>query len=86
LAKLEWTRTVLSDLERLDTLIARRIIKKVTWYVNNFLNMTPEPLSKKMKGLFKFRVGDWRVIYTLEDDTIVIQFVGHRSKIYKRIK
>ncbi|GAI81124.1 unnamed protein product, partial [marine sediment metagenome] len=43
-------------------------------------------LSNEIKGLLKFRVGDWRVLYTLEDDTIVIQFVGHRSKIYKRIK
>jgi mRNA interferase RelE/StbE len=86
LAKLEWTQNALIDLKRLDNLVIRRIVKKISWFADNFENITPESLSNEIKGLLKFRVGDWRVLYTLEDDTIVIQFVGHRSKIYKRIK
>jgi len=86
LAKLEWTQNALTDLKRLDNSVIRRIVKKISWFADNFKNITPELLSKEIKGLLKFRVGDWRVLYTLEDDTIVIQFVDHRSKIYKRIK
>jgi len=87
LAKIAWTQSALTDLEKLDPLIARRIVNKITWLVKNYENITPEPLVKELKGLFKFRVGDWRIVYSLEeDDTIVIQFIGHRSQIYKRIK
>ncbi len=86
MAKLEWTQNALTDLKKLDNLVIRRIVKKISWFADNFENIIPESLSNEIKGLLKFRVGDWRVLYTLEDDTIVIQFVGHRSKIYKRIK
>lgn len=86
MAKIEWSDIAIADLAKIDKLIAQRIVRKVTWFGNNFENITPDPLSKDMKGLFKFRVGDWRVVYTLEDDRITIQFVGHRSEIYKRLK
>ena len=33
-------------------------------------------------GLFKLRVGEWRVIYTIEMATVVIQAIGYRSEIY----
>jgi len=28
-------------------------------------------------------VGDWRVVYTLEGNTVVIQAIGHRREIYR---
>ena len=86
MVKIEWTETALKDLSSIDAPIAKRIVKKLSWFSNNFSNIIPEPLTKEMKGLFKFRIGDWRVVYTIEDDRIVIQFVGHRSQIYKQIK
>ena len=86
MAKIEWSDIAIADLAKIDRAIAQRIVRKVTWFGNNFGNITPDPLSKEMKGLFKFRVGDWRVLYTLEGDRITIQFVGHRSEVYKRIK
>jgi mRNA-degrading endonuclease RelE of RelBE toxin-antitoxin system len=36
-----------------------------------------------MAGLFKLRVGDWRVIYEIGRDVIVIKAVGHRREIYR---
>jgi mRNA-degrading endonuclease RelE of RelBE toxin-antitoxin system len=36
-----------------------------------------------MAELFKLRVGDWRVIYTIEKDAIIIKAVGHRREIYR---
>lgn len=30
----------------------------------------------------RLRVGDWRVIFAIEDGTLVVEAVGHRSKIY----
>lgn len=50
---------------------------------NNFERVTLEPLAGDLKGTFKLRVGDWRVVFTVEDGTVVIQFIGHRREIYK---
>jgi mRNA interferase RelE/StbE len=74
LVKVEWTEEAIKDLQKLDKIIAQRILKKVDWVSYNFEHIIPEPLSGELKGLFKIRVGDWRIIYTIEKD---IKFSFH---------
>jgi mRNA interferase RelE/StbE len=83
LVNIEWTEGATKDLEKLDRPIARRILRRLTWFSKNFQSIVPEPLSGQLKGTFKFRIGHWRAVYTLEGETIVIQFIGHRSDIYR---
>ncbi len=83
MAKLEWTEKAITDLEKLDALTVQRILRKVTWFTNNFERIAPEPLVSDLKGTFKLRVGSWRVVYTVGDETTVIQFMAHRREIYK---
>jgi mRNA interferase RelE/StbE len=82
LTPVEWTEDALSDLGKLDPQIRLRVLRKISWLSNNFEAITPETLSGEFKGMFKFRIGDWRVIYTIEEQTLLIQFVGHRREIY----
>jgi len=42
-------------------------------FLSSVHNWALEPLSKDLSGTFKLRIGDWRAIYTIEADTIVIQ-------------
>ena len=58
-------------------------MRKLEWFAENFTRVVPEPLGGEFKGVYKLRVGSWRVIYTIEGDTIVIQGVGQRREIYK---
>jgi mRNA interferase RelE/StbE len=83
LPSIEWTEDAADDLEKTDRPIVKRILKKITWLSRHFDNIIPETLSADLSGSFKLRVGDWRVVYTIEDDHIVIQAVGHRREIYK---
>jgi len=83
LVKIEWTEPAARDLEKLDRQVARRILKRLTWLSKNLGSVIPEPLAGELRGAFKLRIGDWRVVYTVEGKTIVIQFVGHRRDIYK---
>ena len=83
MAKVEWTEDAIVDLSRLDKPIIRRILKKVSWFSHNLDSITPESLSGGFKGAFKLRLGDWRVVYTIENNLILIQAVGHRREIYK---
>jgi len=64
------------DLEKLDREVAQRVLKRVTWLAENFHRIVPQPLSGA-------RVGDWRVIYTVEGELIVIRLIGHRREIYR---
>jgi len=83
LAKIEWTEGAVRDLQELDTQVARRILKKLDWISSNFARVIPKPLSGEFKGIYKLRMGDWRVIYTIEGDGMIMQSIGHRSEIYK---
>jgi mRNA interferase RelE/StbE len=83
LAEVEWTDPAVEDLSKLDKPIATRIIRKISWISSHFESIIPEPLSGELKGAYKIRVGDWRVVYTIEGDTIVIHAIGHRREIYE---
>ncbi len=83
MVKIEWTEAAIKDLERLDKPIVQRILRRLAWCAKNFPRIVPEPLTGELKGTFKLRIGDWRVVYTVEGETIVIQFIGHRREIYK---
>ena len=83
MVKIEWTEGAIKDLEGLDKPIVQRILRRLAWFSKNFQRIVPEPLTGELKGTFKLRIGDWRVVYTVEGETIVIQFVGHRREIYR---
>jgi addiction module RelE/StbE family toxin len=82
--QIEWNREALGELEWLDPQVARGILGRLTWLAQNFGRVIPEPLGGKLKGLYKFRVGDWRVIYTTRSDIIHVLLVGHRREIYRQ--
>jgi mRNA interferase RelE/StbE len=48
----------------------------------------PLGYAKKMVdpslGTYRFRIGDYRVIFDIEGEEIVILRVGHRKEIYRR--
>ncbi len=45
-----------------------------------------DPLRKELAGLWKYRVGDWRVICDIQDGrvTVLVLRVGHRSQVYRK--
>ena len=77
---IEWKEHALQNLEKLENSIARRIIKKVEELSENLFSKD----IKKLKGGndFRLRVGDYRVIFSIEQNTIQILKVGHRKNIY----
>ena len=42
-------------------------------------------LSGQLAGLFRYRVGDWRVLYRIDDDNhrVSVLSIAHRSEIYE---
>jgi mRNA interferase RelE/StbE len=52
------------DLARLPKALAQRVLNRLRWLAENFDVITPEPLTGLWRGVFKLRVGDYRVLYT----------------------
>ncbi len=83
--QVEFRPETIDDLGKLDKIIAQRILKRIKWLSENFDNLSPEMLKKGPQGLFKLRVGDWRVIYSVKqkERLITIYLIGHRKEVYK---
>jgi mRNA interferase RelE/StbE len=75
--------SVSRDLKSLDRNVAERILRDL----EDTLKRDPDngiPLSEQFKGLFKMRIGDYRVIYSKAPEGVLILRIGHRRKIYSR--
>ncbi len=74
------------ELKRLDSVVSRRIAARLDWLRSNLDSITPQALTGKLAGLYKLRVGDYRVVYEIlrNERAIVVQSAGHRSDIYRR--
>jgi mRNA interferase RelE/StbE len=85
--KFEFTVKGLKSLQKLDKTVAKKILKKIKYWqgTNNPLSYS-EPIQE-LSGLFRYRVGDWRIIVSpdFEKKRIDILKVGHRSKIYNKL-
>lgn len=42
-----------------------------------------EHLTERSLGSYRFRIGDFRVVFDIEQEKIVVLVVGHRREIYK---
>lgn len=68
--------------------ISKDIQNRIKHAIENKLGHAPqdfgEPLRRSLKGYWKLRVGDWRVIYKIDGHTVMILRIGHRREIYER--
>ena len=44
-----------------------------------------KPLTEQLTGFYSLKVGNYRVIYNLEKDKIIVFDVGHRKNVYGRV-
>ena len=70
------------DLFQLQTDTAKQIKQRLKYFSENPLNYAKK-LKETTLGTFRFRVGDYRIIFDLVEDKIIILRIGHRKDIYK---
>ncbi len=80
--EIKWDERALNELYKLENTISSRICKKVDELKKGFQSKDIKRL--KGKDEFRLRIGDYRVLFSLEDDLIIIWKVGHRKNIYKK--
>lgn len=82
--KFEFKNQAARSLDKLPFQIRNRILLKLKFYSSqkNPLDFA-EKLTEHEVGEWRFRIGDYRVIFDAIDDKIIILKVGHRKDIYK---
>ena len=67
------------DLTRLDRSVARRIVNRIQWLAEHFDDLKPELLAGTLSGFYKFRVGDYRIIYKVYKNEKSYGYSSHWS-------
>ena len=76
--------TALDDLKKLSKSVQNRVIDKMDFYINTSNPLKFAELIKDPRlGSFRYRVGEYRVIFDFKKDKIIILKIGHRKDIYK---
>ncbi len=79
--RIAFKKSVARDLKRIDKDQADRILRKIEKELPEKAEAFPV-LSGKFSGLRKFRVGNYRVIYSIIGDTALILRIIHRRQVY----
>ena len=82
---IEWRKSTKKDLRR----IAATEVSKIVAAVTDLANDPRPPGCTKMQGsdlAYRIRIGDYRVIYEIFEDRLVIEVVrvSHRREVYRK--
>jgi mRNA interferase RelE/StbE len=81
--RIEIKRSAAKALKKIPKASRKRIVDKI----DSLAESPPNPDTTKMKGnnpFHKVRIGDYRIVYEIQEDVLVILVVkiGHRKDIY----
>ena len=82
--RLAYTHRAARDIRGLEENVKKRIGKALKRYVEEPLKYASK-LTDPALGTYRFRIGDYRVVFDIEDEEIVVLRVGHRRDIYRRL-
>ena len=82
----EFSSEAQNNLQGLDAIVARRIVKKLVWFADQ---VDPTKFSTRLHGADsvnrRFRIGDYRVVANIDrkKKNLLIVRIGHRSDVYR---
>ena len=83
----EWDERAVKDARKLGHEARRRITAflRERVAVDDDPRRLGKPLTADRIGLWRYRVGDYRIVCRIEDEQVVVLVlaVGHRSKVYE---
>jgi len=84
--KLFFLKEAVEEFKRLDKTVQRIIREKLELLAKNpeILKNNIKPLKGEYKGLYRLRVGNYRIIYKTDNENLIIILIriGHRKDIY----
>jgi mRNA interferase RelE/StbE len=85
-----WTlvfeNSAIKDITKLAPTISKRIGLKIKWFISqpDPLNFATKLVGNGIIGDYRFRVGDYRVLFdTDESKQIIVRIVMHRREVYR---
>jgi mRNA interferase RelE/StbE len=81
---IRFTLLALKQLNALDSLAKKRIKKKLSWYLAQENPLVfADKLTDSNLGDYRYRIGDYCIVFRVLKNTLVITCLGHRKNIYR---
>lgn len=74
------------DLPLIDQRTKKRIRKAIEERLQTSPHDYGEPLRKSLKGYWKLRVGDYRVVFKVIESEVWVLGIKHRKSVYSDIR
>ena len=83
--KVVYLDSVEEDLRKLDKATVRKILSRIETYLVRDPKELGKPLTGDFQGYWRYRWGDYRVIYRIAEREILITVlrISHRKDVYK---
>lgn len=83
--EIEWSAPALRELRKLDKPAARRVLMALTKLSVDPRQPGVRALVRQPKGTMRLRIGDYRVVYVIQDELILVTVVriAHRREVYR---
>ena len=72
------------DVPKLSSIDKKRIKKGIEEKLSTHPDVFGKPLRRSLKGYRKLRIGDYRIVFRIENTTVIIFCIAHRSIVYKK--
>ncbi len=88
LVEIIYSRDALRQLKKLSPTVAKRIIIKITANANQENPLVrAKTLQGRLAGKYRYRIGDYRVIFKIDDSgkvrVLMVLAIKHRKDVYK---
>lgn len=83
--KIEYSKDIEKDLSKVPKTEVAKILTKINRLSENPRSSGAEPLQGKLKSLYRVRHGNYRIIYQIIDDRLIVLVVkvSHRREVYR---
>ncbi len=83
--KVVYLDSVEEDLKKLDKTTIKKVLSRIETYLASDPKKLGKPLKGEFQGYWRYRWGDYRVIYKISEKEILIIVlrISHRREVYR---
>ncbi|MBI3312431.1 MAG: type II toxin-antitoxin system RelE/ParE family toxin [Candidatus Omnitrophica bacterium] len=81
-SEVRYKSSVERDLKKIDKPTVSRLLSKLEQGLSSNPN-AGEVLRGEFRGMFKYRIGDYRIIYTRIPEGVLVLKIRHRRDVYR---
>ena len=80
--KIVYTKSAYKDIQRLDAVAKKKLKEKVAVFSKKPFSYARKLMDSKI-GTYRWRAGNYRIVFDMDGKRIIILRIGHRREIYK---